>query len=53
MQHPGPVSGEVRAVLGVGSRQRGTLARFDHQPLSVELVVEILIRCHRRTVCQY
>ncbi len=52
VQHPGPVAGEIGAVLGVGARQRGTLRRFDHQPLSVELVVGIVVRGHRRTVCQ-
>ncbi len=53
VQHSGPVAGEVGAVLGVGAGQRGTLRRFDHQPLPVELVVaDLLIRCHRRTVCQ-
>ena len=39
VQHPRPVAGEVGAVLGVGSGQRGALRRFDHQTLPVELVV--------------
>ena len=54
VQHAGPVAGEIGAVFGVGTRQRGTLRRFDHQTLPVELVVcGSPIHCHRRTVCQY
>ena len=53
VQDPGPVAGEIGAVFGVGARQRGTLGRFDHQTLPVELVVGISDHSHRRTVCQY
>ena len=53
VQDPGPVAGEIGAVFGVGARQRGTLRRFDHQTLAVELVVGISNHSHRRTVCQY
>ena len=53
VQHPRPVTGEIGAVLGVGTGQRGTLRRFDHQSLPVELVVGVGIHRHRRTVCQY
>ena len=52
VQHPRPVTGEIGAVFGVGTRQRGTLGRFDHQTLPVELVVGVGFRGHRRTVCQ-
>ncbi len=53
VQHPRPITREIRAVLIVGARQRGALRRFDHQPLPVELVVRVVCRCHRGTVCQY
>src|SRR6478672_7883397 len=52
VQHPGPVAGEVGAVFGLRARQRGTLRRFDHQALPVELVVCVAVHHHRRTVCQ-
>ena len=48
VQHPRPVAGEIGAVLGVGSGQRGTLRLFDHQTLPVEVVVSVVIVCHRR-----
>jgi hypothetical protein len=52
VQDPRPVTGEIGAVLGIGARERGTLRRFDHQTLPVELAVGISNRTHRRTVCQ-
>ena len=52
VQHPRPVAGEVGAVLGARSRQRGTLRLFESQTLPVEVVVSVVISCHRRSVCQ-
>ena len=53
VQHPGAIPGEVAAVLALGTRQTRSLRRFDHPPLTVEVVVGVLlIRDHRRTVCQ-
>ena len=41
VQDPGPVPGEIGSVFVVGARQRGSLRRFDHETLAVELLVEI------------
>jgi len=53
VQYPGPVPGEVGAVLTFRARQTRSLRRFAYPPLTVEVVVGVLlIRGHRRTVCQ-
>jgi len=44
VQHSGPVPGEVGAVFGVGTGQRGTLVRLDHHALPVEVVVGVVLR---------
>lgn len=50
---PGPVPGEVGAVLTLSARQTGSLWRFGYPPLAVEVVVGVVLtRAHRPTVCQ-
>ncbi len=41
VQHPGPVAGEVGAVLAFGPGQTRRLRPFDHPPLTVEVVVGV------------
>ena len=59
VQHPGPVAGEVAAVLRGRPGQRGGFGRFGHDALPVGLVVAAgpggpgKSGSHRRTVCQY
>jgi hypothetical protein len=57
VQHPGPVPGEVAAVLAFGTGQTRSLRRFEHPSLTVEVVVGVLLirvhlLSHRSTVCQ-
>jgi uncharacterized membrane protein YgcG len=47
VQHPGPIPGELAAVLAFGAGQTRSLRRFAHPSLTVEVVVGVLpIRAH-------
>ena len=57
VQYPGPIAGEVRAVLAFGTRQTRSLRRFEYPSRTVEVVVGVLLIrrhliVHRSTVCQ-